>query len=297
VALTFAVLGALGEALYWTVGYNLTGDYAHAAGTPIPRGDWLLLAALYAPAIALLLLWIWGYGQSKIGVPPGLRGASWAIKIVLALLAAATLPAWPRWGLYHLQAAVPLLAICSVLVMSYIPAALREASRSAKALGAAALMLVLFSTYAGIDRWSQALSLSTLVGTPRTIYGDSAPGLRLWVDTYASPGSPIFIYGLDAMLYRVLERTPPRPWVPQLPWILAAHDSESRLWPAVERERPPVALTYASGWDAVAGASSGSGEALLRRSYHEATRLQITSYIGASPVTVVCLLRNNEPAP
>src|SRR5439155_14566020 len=122
----------------------------------------------------------------------------------------------------------------------------------------------------------------------------TAPPLRAWVDAHAPPGAPIVVQDLDSMLYRILEREPPRPWTPRLPWMLAVQDNAARWWAAVAQARAPVALVPASAWDQATQPGTNSGAARLRNDYHEAARFQLVVYPLAPVVPVVGLLRNDD---
>jgi hypothetical protein len=289
-----AATGAARAAWYWIVAYSLTSDYATAAAAPPPPGEWPVLAALFAPALALpLAAWSARRGPPS-GDSPARAQAPALLIALLGLLLIATLPAWPRYGRYHLAAAVPLCAVAAALAGRLALPALVRARRAAPALlaGGAALALLAW-TAAGAAGAAAGLRGG---GRPVAPYANAGP-LRAWVAAHAAPADPVVIWGLDPLLYRVVERAPPLPWAPQYPWIMAARDTEPRWWAAVARARAPVALVSAGGWALAVAPGVDSGEARLREGYHEAARFSVTNYPGAAPVAVVGLLRNDAPGP
>lgn len=278
--------GALDAAWTWVVAYNLGGSYAALAALAPASSEWPVLAALYAPLAAFGLACLLRRGA---GVPAG-----WGQALgLLGLLLAATLPAWPRYGRFHFQAALPLLAVAGGLAGVTLAAAWRDAGHLGKVGAALGLLLVGVGLGAGAGHWLQAgTSQRAVLGPPQPPYAATVAPLRAWVDAHAAPAAPIFIYGLDALLYRVLEREPPRPWAPVLlPWIRAAGDTEARFWAGVDRARPAVVLVPAAGWDSGTAPGPDGQAATLRRDYQPAARFAVVSYAPAPPVGVVGLLR------
>ncbi|MGI8586547.1 MAG: hypothetical protein ACR2M0_02525 [Chloroflexia bacterium] len=282
--------GAAGEAWYWAVVYNLTGNYPAAAGLPMPASEWGLAAALFLPAVALLLIG----GRYAWRDAAGGRLLVARALVAGGLLLAATLPAWPRYGRYHLQAAVPLLAVAAAVAAVQIAAVWHEGGLRGRLVAGAGLLLLSVYAVTGADQSAKALGYVSLSEAPSAPYAATLPGLRACVDAHAPPGTPIFLYGLDAMLYRVLEREPTRPWAPQLPWIMAAGDTQARWWAGMEAARPPVALVSGSGWDSSPGPSMDSGEGRLRYHYRAVGRFAVAVYPGAPPYDVVCLVRSES---
>ncbi len=278
----YAFQGTLGDAWYWVVVFSLTSNYTVLAGLPPSATEWPALIALYLPSVALLVSW-GGRERTK---------RVWPTVAFFGLLLAATVPAWPRYGRFHLLAAVPLLAVAGGLAVASLGARLRIAPPTKRGLSIFGLLLVASSALFGSGEWLHAFDLTQAQGPPATPYVGTIAPLRKWVDAHAPPHAPILVLHLDSMLYRVLEREPPRPWTPQLPWILQANNTEARWWETVDSTHPKVAIVSAGGWDASPYPGFESGEARLRHDYHEAVRFQIVNYPHAPPVTVVCLLRN-----
>jgi hypothetical protein len=276
--------GALGDAWYWVVGYSFTGDYIAASALPPSIGEWPVLAAVYVLPIMLMFAL---YLRRKRPL------SSKAVLLLLGLILVATVPAWPRYGRFHLQGAIPLIAIAGGVAFVWLWEEWRRVSRGGPwrtilpGVGVAAICL---SGVVGVEEWVRSLIVYGQLGSPQAPYVSTAGSVRAWVDANASPGTPIFAYDLDSLIYRVLEREPTRPFVPQLPWVLSARDSEAHLWDGVASAHLPVALVPAGWWDNSASHGREQMEGMLRRSYHEGARFGLVSYPGARPVDVVGLL-------
>ena len=284
IAIVFAMQGTLDEAWYWVVAYSLTGNYAQAAALAPPTQYWVPLVGFCLPLLALAAV-LPRYLAHKTFFPTGITFAG--------LLVASLLPVYPRFGAFHLQSAVPLLAIASGAAIMPAWHALRSAVPKERLLGGLSVSLIATNAVVGVWIWAQVLYVDSLVGGPTTPYAATLAPLSAWVDTHATHNT-IFIYGLDSTLYRVLEEQPPKPWIPQLSWILQSHNSEERLWDGVEQVRPEAALVAASAWDSFPTPGPEPGPARLHRDYHEAARFQVAPYPQSPSVGVVALLRNDN---
>jgi hypothetical protein len=283
-AACFVLQGTWEEMAYWAIGYTVDANYASAAAMPPASGEWLWLAAGLAPAVALLVAW------PGAGARSAWRAHS---RLILAgpwLLLAAILPVWPRYGRFHLQAAVPLLAVAAGVAAIV---AIRSLRRPAPGIRTAAtLAAVLLAAYAlvGFREASESIRIQTTLGPVAAPYAATATPLAAWVDAHTTPGAPIVLYGVDALLYRVLDHPPPRPWAPLLPWIMSAHGTHARLWAGVVATRPQVAIVASSWWYAKAYSSVAPGPEWLRTAYHPAASFEVSPYAGAPLVRVVALL-------
>jgi hypothetical protein len=284
ITIVFAIQGTLGEAWYWVVAYSLTGNYAQAAALAPPTQYWVPLVGFCLPLLALAAV-LPRYLAHKTFVPTGIA--------FTGLLLASLLPVYPRFGAFHLQSAVPLLAIANGAAIVLAWHALRSALPRQRLLGGLSVSLIAANAVVGVWIWAQVLYVDSLVGGPATPYAATLAPLRAWVGSHATRNT-IFIYGLDSTLYRVLEKQPPKPWIPQLSWIMQSHDSEARLWDGVEQASPEAALVAASAWDSFPAPGPEPGPARLHRDYHEAARFQVASYPQSPSVGVVALLRNDN---
>lgn len=282
----FISQGAGPAAAYWIFAYSLDGNYVAAAGMAPPPGDILWLLAAFAPLLALTLV-IAARGARRLTVRYS--------RILMAgpfLLIAASLPVWPRYGRFHLQAAIPYLAVAAGVTAVVLYRELRERKWQMLVLSAAATLLLVFYLSVGVNEAVKSLRIQSQLPPVAAPYANTVPPLRSWVGEHTTPNAPIVLYGVDELLYRLLEHPPPRPWVPQLTWILSADDAGARWWAGVLRERAAVALVAASWWDGGTPASNERGPGWLRANYHADARFVLVPYPGAPPVTVVALLLN-----
>jgi hypothetical protein len=273
--------GTLGEAWYWVVQYSLESGYALEAALPVPSGgEWAVLGALYACLAAF-------------GAVVWLRLVPWRTALVMVgLIAAATLPAWPRYGRFHLGAVVPLLAVAGGVGAVLLWQEARKGTAGTRPVAAVGLLAVALSAIAaGAQTWQVLVDWRQL-GEPRAPFEGSAEPLRAWVDGVSPRGEPVFTYNLDLLLYRVLEREPPKPLVPQLPWIVGARDMEGEMWRGVERAAPRVVLVSDGWWDGTPAEKRADETWPGITQYREGARFSTVIYPGARPVTVVGLLRD-----
>jgi hypothetical protein len=286
---------ALSAAWYWTVTFNFEGGYAREAARSPQTGQWSLLLALYAPLAALWVVTALPSNAGR-GKPRILDRELW---VLTGLIVAATAPAWPRYAPYHLHAAVPLLAVCGGMAAVTASQLLRRSRRGVLVPGLASLVTLglLLGGMAGLGECARMVGLNMRAGPARAPFEATVAGFGVWVDAHAPEArSPILIYDLNSLLYRVLEREPPRPFAPQLAWIMAARDTEARWQGGIEAAQPQAVLVPAAFWDE-AGESKmplvpGNVGAWIRRYYHEDARFAIRDYTLSPPVTVVGLVRN-----
>ncbi|MEP6776403.1 MAG: hypothetical protein ABJA50_12480 [Chloroflexota bacterium] len=283
----FILHGASQAAAYWVIAYSIARNYVSAAGMA-PAGDtwWPIIAV--APALAL----------GVAGIARGVRhvyGKYFRLWVAgPGLLLAATLPIWPRYGRFHLQAAIPLLAVAAAASAVLLRDTLRQRRWQTRFLSVLAGLLLAVYFITGASEASTSFRIQTQLPPVAAPYAGTVPPLVNWVGAHTLPDAPIVLYGVDALLYRVLEHPPPRPWVPQLAWILAAGDTEARWWLAMAWERPSIALVAASWWDSGASASDDPGPGWLRANYHADVRFALSVYPGAPSVSVVGLVLNSS---
>jgi hypothetical protein len=283
----YAALGAFNDFWYWTVQFSISGRYT-GADLPVPESEWPVLVALYLSVPALLLatpLSVWGRPRTYTWII-GLGG----------MLVAATLAEVPRYGRFHLQAAVPLLAVLGGNVLVSGLRSFAQKQTFTRITAVLALWLLALSVLVGVSQWLMAASITRATGQPRTPYTDIT-ALRTWVDSKLPPGAPMLVLGLDSTIYRLLEREPPRPWIPEFRWIRAAHHSHARFWDGVLRTRPGVVLLTVSRWESPDTFDPQGPDIMIPMQYHEAARFELRSYPLAPPFEVVALLRDDDQQP
>ena len=163
-------------------------------------------------------------------------------------------------------------------------------SRQTRLLYAAAALLIEVYLLAGASEAIKSFGIQSRLPPVAAPYAGTVPTLTTWVDAHTTTDAPIVLYGVDALLYRVLAHPPPRPWVPQLPWILSAQDTEARWWAGVVRERPAVALVAATWWDSGTVPSNEPSPGWLRANYHADGRFALEPYPGAPSISIVGLV-------
>ncbi len=202
--------GAGPAAAYWIITYSLEGNYAAAAGMAPPSGDsfWLLVA--FAPLVALTL------AGAALGVRHVAGRYSRPLIAGPSLLLAATLPVWPRYGRFHLQAALPLLAVAAGATAVILYNVLRQREWQSRFLSVAATLLLVVYMLAGVSEAITSVRIQSQLPPVAAPYAITVAPLATWMGEHTMPGAPIVLYGVDELLYRVLAHPPPRPWVPQL---------------------------------------------------------------------------------
>lgn len=287
VALYLVSQGAGGTAAYWTIAYSLEGNYAAAASLTPPPGETMWLLAAFSPLVAMAL----------VGTVRGARNAALRhYRLLIAgpgLLLAAILPVWPRYGRFHLQAAIPLLSLAAGVTAVILFHELRHRGWRARPISAAATLLLAAYFLVGVSEGITSFRIQSQLPPVSAPYASTLPPLADWVDRHTAHGAPIVLYGVDELVYRVLAHPPPKPWVPQLAWILTAQGAGARWWDGVVRARPLVALVAASWWDSGPPPSNEPGPGWLRANYHADSRFMLIPYPGAASVSVVALLLND----
>lgn len=297
----YAANSALGDALYWTVAYTFDSDYVRLASLSPSASEWATLLLLYAPALAGLLMLITRTSR----VPRT------TLILLLGLIAVATFAAYPRYGRFHLAAAVPLLSVLAGTLLTDVgrtwrlggevtgPSSSRftlHASRLVRSsLFRSAIIVLVVASFVGAGLlWLDAQKIASLSGRPEPPYSGTIAPLRNWVDAHAPPGASIAMYGLDPLLLRVLEREPTRPYIPLLRWIFFTRGREEQFWEGISAAQPAVALVSGTGWADSPQPGTATIESRLRYNYHEVARFPVVLLPGATPVQVVCLLRNES---
>jgi hypothetical protein len=281
----FVSQGTLGRAWYWLVEYNMAGGYAEGSALSPEQGDWALIVALYVPLASFVIT----LTNRRVATYPRLS------MTMLGLALAATVTIWPRYGRFHLQGAIPIIAVAGGAGTVWLWREWRPGltGRGRTIAVGAGLMLIAINGMVGAGEWARTLFTQVRLGSQQAPYAPTVGPLRAWVDANAEPGAPLFIYTLDPLLYRVLEREPPRPFVPQFPWVLSSGTNEADLWAGVERAEPPVALAPVEWWDGFGTSGLMVREGWLHRAYREGERFALVNYPGAPPVNVVGLLRDD----
>lgn len=232
--------GTLANLLYWTIGFNIVSGYASVAAQPptIAQVRALASACLLLPAAILGLI------VSKRKDDRTWLNLGWG----LILLAASSLTAYPRFELFHFQAALPVLAWLSSLALASAlrPCSSDAASQSRRYLATSvAIALSVFwiitagSAYQSVfreDQPQQVAEYTNLVPLAGEIRQRIGPTDRIYVfpDNEAS-----------ANLYYLVRCVPPKFWVFSHRWYML-EPVRSRIVRTLE-EHPPEWIVYFPG--------------------------------------------------
>lgn len=281
--LPFLGAGALGDYVYWVTAYNMTSSYAQEGASPVPASEWPALLALFAivPALAL----------SALGFRERWRSSWRFVLFAGCLLLAATVSIWPRYARFHLAAALPLLAVLGGAALWNLARRFPGLRTWALVPWAGATLLMLFALRVTGPPGVRMLDAVWLAQPAPLPYSTTAGPLRAYVQAATPADQPVLVYDLDATLYRVVERRPPKPWSPLFPWILEG-DSTTEQWIAgIETERPRIALVTP---EFVAGRhlplpDNGRSEAFLRANYVPGPHFMVQKYPGSGQQEIVAL--------
>lgn len=227
----FARAGTLEGFWYWTISFNLFSDY-RSLGAQAPTGTQM---ALIAPACLLLPAAIFQLVDLARKGDEAYLPLGWG----LILLGASSLTVYPRFELFHLQPALPLLAWVSALTVA-------RASRGFVIGCAAAIALLWLQT--GADRYQTEWQADQ----PRRIR-EYSPLVPVAAETrrQIGPADCVQIFPDDeatANLYYLLRCPPPKPWVFSYPWFMLDPVKE-RILLALQDDPPRWIVHPAGRWE------------------------------------------------
>src|SRR5205823_3158018 len=116
--------------------------------------------------------------------------------LLFGLLLTATIPSFPRYGRFHLEAAVPLLGVLFGVTLARIVSIRQVASKWARVRIALGATLVGVSIFGGLVIWFGVQEITASTGASEVPYAGSITPLRAWVDSHAPANAPVAIYGL-----------------------------------------------------------------------------------------------------
>lgn len=252
--------GTLTGFWHWTVTYGLTSGYRSMAalGPDLPQVGMVVSSCLLLPAAILCLA-----DLKRRGSALWLRLA-WG----LTVLVASSLTAYPRFHLFHLQAALPVLAWLSSMTLAH--ALHRENAGRLFATGTALALSGFWLVTAGAA-YRPALN----VNQPRPIweYSTLVP-LADEVRDAVGASSRVYIYPNDeatANLYYLLRCLPPRFWVFDYTWYAEAR-IQAKVVHALQEDPPDWVIRLPGGLDAPGEASEIAQ--YLQEHYRRETRLR-----------------------
>jgi len=241
VAYHYLKAGTLENFAYWTIGFNFFGSFRSlAAQSPTLEEIQIIAPAfLLIPAAILLLIELKKEGDKKW------LNLGWG----LIWLVTSSLMAYPRFGFFQLQAALPALAWLSAVTLACAlrrsQSVLRSASYCARgiALGLCAFWIVMAgSTYRFVVQPDQPRKISE--------YSDLVP-LAAEIRQQIGPSDCIYIFPDDeatANLYYLLKCLPPKFWVFSYPWFML-DQVKTRILQTIRPDPPDWIIYFPGRWD------------------------------------------------
>lgn len=205
----YAQSGTLEDLVYWTASYNLTGDYKSLAARP-PA------AALLARFVSSCLLLPAAVGGLVDTIRRGDGTWPW-LGWALILLAAASVTVYPRFAAFHLQAALPVLAVVSSRGIAWL---WRRRPRGRLLARSLAVVVSAFWLIVSLPAYKPVVDASS----PQQIweYTDLVP-LAREIRQQIGPQGCAYLLPDDeatANLYYLLDCSPPNFWIFHYPWYL-----------------------------------------------------------------------------
>jgi len=225
--------GTLAGMWRWTVTHSFESDYqsTSALWPTFEQVRTLAVSGLLAPAA---LTWAWAAHRRA---DPRWRWLGWG----LWLMVAASATVYPRFEMFHLQPALPVMAWLSALTLA---GALRTADRACAFAVGTAIALSLLWLLQGVSAYHIAFG-----DPPQRIdeYSSLAP-LAEEISTRITPAEQVYIFPDDegiSNLYYLLHRTPPRFWVFSYPWY-GLDPIQQRVIDTLESDPPEWVIRFAS---------------------------------------------------
>ncbi len=234
--------GSLASTLYWVVLFSLSGSYREQSVQAPPLAAFKLVAqaGVLLPAAAVALF---DAVRQRRAAAAGER--AWApIAWGFALLAAATVTAYPRFEMFHLQPVVPLMAYLSALALVYAWRAWRQARLFVIAVAVGATLLCTGSVVGPLQIALDSSQLQTIVE-----YSNLAP-LADEVRARIGPRDSVYVYPDDeatSNLYYMLQREPPGYWVFHYSWFMT-EAVQGRIVAALAEDQPEWVVYFPSRW-------------------------------------------------
>lgn len=233
----YLIAGTLEGFLYWTIGYNLSGVYQDLSDLSPTLGQlsMVISSALLVPAAFLV-----SPSGEKKAAPAWLLPGFW---LVLALTASAT--AYPRYGEFHLQPALGLVAILSAYALVGALRLPGPARRLGLGVGLALSFYWLVSVgsaYRVVFQPAQAREIHE--------YTTLRP-LVTQVREVMEPSQRLFIFMDDeslSNLYYFTGSPPPELWIFHYPWYLVDWVKQ-RILTDLAKD-PPDWVLYDATWGA-----------------------------------------------
>lgn len=258
--------------LYWTVLYVFQSNYRSQTVLP-PNADAIRTLAtagfLLPSAVAVLL-------------DARRRGLTFWFDLAwgLNLLVAASVSAYPRFGFFHLQPALPVLAGLSALILAYGMGAIRNVSIWASWDSS-------YRIFAGGIGIGTTLICLAVAFQPLQLALDSGRSVRIWeyselhslaaeINARVAEADTIYIFPDDeatSNLYYLLRRKPLNYWIFHYPWYML-DEVQARILGALVSTSPQWTVYFPGRWEGERYASRVWE--YIQRHYEPAATLQWT---------------------
>ena len=236
--------GTINNLAFWTITFSLVNNYRQFASlSPQVSQITRLVPACFLLPASIIDLW-----TSREDVNGTWSRRGWA----LILLVTSSLTAYPRFGMFHLQAAVPALAWLSGTILARLldvpnREACGQTDLRSLLIGLACSVIFLWTFQGGI-LYYKALSEDE----PQRIeeYTDLLP-LAREIRNHIGPTDRIYVFPDDeatANLYYLTQCPPPRFWIPtSYPWF-TLDTLQVKSIRALEQSSPEWVVYFPGRW-------------------------------------------------
>lgn len=236
--------GTVANLWHWVVEYNVASGYASLARLPPTLAE----IREVAPAFALVPVAVLGVRDLVRRGNPEWETQGWG----LLLAAASCVGVYPRYGAFHLQPLLPVLAWLSATALVRLRGAggppTRDVPNSRRVFVVSAVVMGLLSLVPFVATYRAVLDPPW----PRVIkeYSDLRP-LATEVKKVIGGGGRLYVFPDDeatANLYYLLRTPPPRFWVFSYPWYMTAQ-TRQRILRALDVEEPRWVVRPVGRWE------------------------------------------------
>ncbi len=236
--------GTVANLWYWAVEYNVASGYASLASLPPTLAE----IREVAPAFTLVPVALLGVRDLLRRGDPEWETQSWG----LLLAATSCVGAYPRYGAFHLQPLLPVLAWLSATALLRLRGAggpsTGDAPASRRVFVVSVVVMGLLSLIPFVATYRAVLDPPW----PRVIkeYSDLRP-LATEVRRVTGGGGRLYVFPDDeatANLYYLLRTPPPRFWVFSYPWYMTAQ-TRQRILRTLDVEQPRWVVRPVGRWE------------------------------------------------
>lgn len=233
--------GTLEGVFFWTIQFSFVNQYSKLAAQHITPTQISQIVPAYLLLIPFALM-TWQAKKENNSI--WLRNT-----LSLILLIASSLTAWPRFGFFHLQASLPILAwISGTTLVQLKPIRPTEITQSLAWRGMIGSFLCLWMMYAGMAYYNDLKNSSTR----KISEYSSLLTLAVQIRRIIPADECIYLLPDDegtANLYYLVQCTPPKFWVPtSYPWF-SLERIKSQAIQAVKIAQPEWIVYLPGRWN------------------------------------------------